>query len=295
VALSIKKMGARLGAEIQGVDLSKPMDDATFEQIKQAFYEHEVIYFRGSEFSDEDHIRFSRRWGEVRKLKYNPNDLRTLSGNLEINVVSNVLDEQGKHIGTYDSGLFWHTDGAYYPGNHRKTLLHALEIPRDTNGKPLGDTVFASATAAYEALSESMKKRLAGLQALHSLAKRHEKTVAVGKQDSWRIAQPRKETLAKEKSTTEAVHPVIRPHPVTGKKCLYVSDAHTVRILDIPEDESNDLIAELTAHLVKPEFLYRHSWQESDLLMWDDNATQHKATFDYALPQRRVMHRTIVL
>jgi taurine dioxygenase len=166
----------------------------------------------------------------------------------------------------------------------------------------LGDTVFADVVAAYDALPESMKKRLEGLTALHTVLKRRQKTLDAGV-DSYRTSEARKKTVdtvlasndTEKKKILEAVHPVVRVHPATGRKCIYVTDAHTAHIIGMPKDESRDLIKELTEHVIKPEFLYRHSWKVNDLLMWDDCSSQHKATFDYKLPQRRVMHRTIVL
>lgn len=280
MSIKITETGAALGACIEGVDLRKELDEATFAQVRNAFYEHEVVYFRGGELGDEDHIRFSARFGELRKLKLD----QLHAQHPEIFIVSNIV-EGGKHIGAYDAGLFWHTDGAYLKNPHAISALRALEVPVQ-EGRVLGDTVFASMSAAYNALSESMKKRLEGLQALQSIIHRHQKTVESGR---------KKEYNAAVKADPEAVHPVVRVHPITKRKCLYVSEGYTVKILGLPEDESKSLLAELTDHIAKPQFHYRHNWREQDLVMWDDCSTQHKATFDYALPLRRRMHRTTVI
>jgi taurine dioxygenase len=280
VSIKITETGAALGACIDGVDLRKELDEATFAQVRNAFYEHEVVYFRGVELGDEDHIRFSARFGELRKLKLD----QLHAQHPQIFIVSNIV-EDGKHIGAYDAGLFWHTDGAYLKNPHAISALRALEVPVQ-EGRVLGDTVFASMSAAYNALSESMKKRLEGLQALQSIIHRHQKTVESGR---------KKEYNAAVKADPEAVHPVVRVHPITKRKCLYVSEGYTVKILGLPEDESKSLLAELTDHIAKPQFHYRHNWREQDLVMWDDCSTQHKATFDYALPLRRRMHRTTVI
>ncbi|MGZ5091245.1 MAG: TauD/TfdA dioxygenase family protein [Burkholderiales bacterium] len=280
MSIKITETGAALGARIDGVDLRKELDEATFAEVRNAFYEHEVVYFRGVELGDEDHIRFSARFGELRKLKLD----QLHAQHPEIFIVSNIV-EDGKHIGAYDAGLFWHTDGAYLKNPHAISALRALEVPVQ-EGRVLGDTVFASMSAAYDALSESMKKRLAGLQALQSIIHRHEKTLQSGR---------KKEYNAAVKADPEAVHPVVRVHPITKRKCLYVSEGYSIRILGLPEDESKSLLAELTDHIAKPQFHYRHNWREHDLVMWDDCSTQHKATFDYALPLRRRMHRTTVI
>ena len=279
MAIRITPTGAALGARID-VDLTRPLDEATFAEVRRAFYEHEVVYFRGAELSDEDQIRFSARCGELRRLKLD----NLHAKHPEIFIVSNI-QEDGKFIGAYDAGLFWHTDGAYLANPHAISALRALEVP-EQDGRVLGDTTFASMSASYDALSAAMKKRLDGLQALHSIIYRHQKTVDAGR---------KKEYNAAVKADPEAVHPVVRVHPVTGRKCLYVSEGYTVKILGLPEDESKDLIAEIVAHVTKPEFQYRHNWRENDLVMWDDCSTQHKANFDYAATLRRRMHRTTVM
>jgi taurine dioxygenase len=280
LGIEVIASGDALGARIEGVDLTQPLDDATFAAVRDAFYRHEVVYFRGQRLSDADHIRFSERFGELRKLKLD----QLHAQHPEIFVVSNIV-EDGKYVGAYDAGLFWHTDGAYLKNPHAISALRALEVPVQ-EGKVLGDTVFASMSAAYDALSDAMKKKLEGLQALQSIIHRHEKTLKEGR---------KKEYNAAVKADPEAVHPVVRVHPVTKRKCLYVSEGYTVKILDVPEDESRDLIAELTRQCARPEFHYRHNWREGDLVMWDDCSTQHKATFDYSLPLRRLMHRTTVI
>ena len=279
MSIRITPTGAALGARID-VDLANGLDDAAFEEVRRAFYRYEVVYFRGAELSDEDQIRFSARFGELRKLKLDGLHAK----HPEIFIVSNIMDE-GKYIGSYDAGLFWHTDGAYLANPHAISALRALEVP-EQDGRVLGDTIFASMSASYDALSASMKKRLEGLQALQSIIHRHQKTLQSGL---------KKEYNAAVKADPEAVHPVVRVHPVTGRKCLYVSEGYTVKIIGLPDDESRDLISELVSHCTKPEFQYRHNWRQGDLVMWDDCSTQHKATFDYALPLRRRMHRTTVI
>jgi taurine dioxygenase len=141
-------------------------------------------------------------------------------------------------------------------------------------------------SAAYNALPERMKQRLDGLQALQSINFRQEKTLKAGIQ---------KEYNAAVKASPEAIHPVVRVHPINKRKCLYVSEGYTAKIIGLPEDESRDLIAELTAHSTKPEFQYVHNWRQHDLVMWDDCSTLHKATFDYPPTLRRRMHRTTVI
>ena len=281
--LSIAETGAALGAEIRGVDLSGPIDDGTFDQIRRAFERYAVIIFRDHPFDDADHIRFSARFGELKKLKL----AQFLAGrHPEIFVVSNIK-EDGKYIGVHDAGMFWHSDGPFLNKPHGPSALHALEVPMQ-DGRALGDTCFASTAAAYDALPTAMKERIDGLQAVNSLLRRHQLAVKQGVADTAVLSQ-----VAAQES--EAVHPVVRVDRRSGRKCLYVSEGYTTRILGLPQDESDALVAELAAHCVKPEFQYRHSWRVHDLVMWDNCSTQHKATFDYQLPQRRLMHRTTLV
>jgi taurine dioxygenase len=280
MSITITETGAALGARVEGVDLTRELDDATFAAMRAAFYRHEVLYFRGVELSDDDHIRFSARFGELRRIKLD----EVHAQRPELFVVSNI-QEDGKYIGSYDAGIFWHTDGAYLANPHAISALYAHEVP-EQDGRVLGDTAFASMSAAYHALSASMKQRLEGRNALHSIIHRHQKTLGAGL---------KKEYNAAVKADPEAVHPVVRIHPVSKRKCLYVTEGYTVKILGLPEDESRDLLAELVGHCTKPEFRYVHNWRRHDLVMWDDCATQHKATFDYPPTLRRRMHRTTVI
>jgi taurine dioxygenase len=279
--IQIKPTGCALGAEVIGADLTRPIPDADFAVIRDAFYTHEVLFFRGQELTDDDHIRFSARFGPLRKIKLtNVLDKR----NPEIMVISNIKKD-GKYIGAYDAGVFWHTDGAYLPNPHAISALRALIVP-EVEGKVLGDTKFVSVSAAYNTLPDAVKQRIDGLTAVQSILFRLKQTLDAGIKKDYGEAV---------KSDPQATHPVVRVHPVNGRKCLYVTEGYTERILGLPEDESRDLIKELTSHCIKPEFQYRHRWRQHDLVMWDDCATQHQATFDYPESTPRLMHRTTVV
>jgi taurine dioxygenase len=278
--ITVTKCDAALGAEI-GVDLSRPLDDATFRAVEDSFHDNIVVFFRGQTLSNERHIEFSRRFGELEihiVKKY------LLPGHPEILLVSNIKNEGGDHIGLADAGFTWHSDVSYRRNPSRCSLLYAKEVPvRD--GVVLGDTVFANCIAAYEALPTVMKKRLDGLKAIHrySMRRRVENS-------------PRpKLTAAQIAETPDVAHPIIRTHPFTGRKAIYVTAGECIGVEGMPQDEAVDLIAELDAHCVKPEFLYRHHWQAGDLVMWDNASAMHLAICDYALPERRLMHRTTVI
>ena len=277
---AITKSGAACGAEI-ACDLAQDIDEATFREIEHAFHDNIVVFFRRHNLSNERHIEFSRRIGEPEihiVKKY------LLPDSPEILLISNIRDDRGEHIGLADAGFTWHSDTSYRRRPSRCSLLYAKEVPQ-RGGRPLGDTVFANTVAAYEALPESMKKRLARLKAVHRYSAR--RRVA---------ASPRpKLTRQQVEETPDIAHPIVRTHPYTGRKSLYVTAGECIGIEGMPDDEALDLVAELDSHCVRPEFLYRHKWQVGDLLMWDNTSSMHLAICDYALPERRRMHRTTVI
>jgi taurine dioxygenase len=277
--LKVQRSSAPLGAEILGVDLSKSLDDAVFREIVDLFHKHEVVFFRNQQLTPEQHVAFSRRFGEL-ELHVRKDCCRP--GYPELFVVSNVI-ENGKPIGSQDAGLFWHSDLCYLKEPSRGSLFHAREVPLDAQGKPVGDTMFASATAAYNALSEVDKRKIEGLKAVNSYAKGYYRD---------RNSGPRKPLTEEQKMRTPDVeHPIVRTHPFTGKKSLFINEGYTASIVGLDRQEGDALLARLCEHSTRPEFVYRHQWRIGDFLIWDNCSTQHRAVMDYALPQRRVMER----
>jgi taurine dioxygenase len=276
----VTKSGAACGAEI-ACDLAQDIDEATFRKIERAFHDNIVVVFRRQNLSNERHIEFSRGFGE---LEIHIVEKYLLPGFPEILLISNARDDRGEHIGLADAGFTWHSDTSYRRRPSRCSLLYAKEVPQ-RDGRPLGDTVFANAIAAYEALPERMKERLAGLKAIHRYSARR------------RVADSPRPKLTQEQldETPDVAHPIVRTHPYTGRRSLYVTAGECTGIENMPDDEALDLIAELDTHCVRPEFLYRHKWQVGDLLMWDNTSSMHLAICDYALPERRLMHRTTVI
>ena len=280
--ITIRKLGGPLGAEIAGVDLSKPMDDATFKRLEDAFHQNCVVAFRNQKLTAEQHIGFSRRFGDLSvHVLRQYNDPK----NPEILVLSNIV-ENGKPIGIQDGGQYWHTDLSYTAEPSRCSLLYAVEIPFE-NGVALGDTLFVNTCAAYEALSDEMKARLAGLKATHNYTARYER-MKEGGGTRVQLEEDQK------KAVPDVVHPVVRTHPFTGRKSLYINEGFTVGIVGMPKDESDALLAELYKHVTDERFMYRHKWQVGDLLMWDNCSTQHNATPNDGPLQRRHMRRTTV-
>jgi len=271
--IEIIPTGAALGAEIRGVDLARPLDEATFAGIERAYAEHGVIFFREQQITPAQQVAFTRRFGEI---EFNIFGERwSVEGCPEIVVVSNITAD-GRPIGVRRAGENWHSDMCYTARPPRGTMLYAREIP-DLYGLPLGDTEFASAGAAYDALPDDLRRRIEGSRAVFDFTGRK------------RAFPPTRTEIDRYPPVT---HPVVRRHPVTGRKCLYVMRDDCTGIEGMQADEAEALICALADHIVKPQFVYRHRWQVGDLLMWDNCLVQHRALQDYDLPQRRLMHRT---
>ncbi|WP_158924335.1 TauD/TfdA family dioxygenase [Acidisphaera sp. S103] len=280
MTLSVLPSGKTLGAEIV-VDLAGDTDDATFRRIEAAFHDHIVVVFRNQRLSSERQIAFSRRFGELEihiVKKY------LLADYPEILLVSNIKNAAGENIGLADAGFTWHSDVSYRQRPSRCSLLYAIEVP-EQDGVTLGNTVFANTIRAYDALPDSMKTWLAGRRAVHRYSER------------MRVANsPRpKLTAAQLAETPDVAHPIVRTHPFTGRRALYVTKGECIGIEGVPDDEGRAVIEELHDHCLRPEFHYRHQWRTGDLLMWDNATAMHLAICDYALPQRRLMHRTTVI
>ena len=291
--ITVTKLGKHLGAQISGVDLSKPLDDDTFAQIHKAFFDNEVVFFRNQRLTPEQQVAFTRRFGT---LEVHVRKESRLEGHPEILIVSNVLDDKGKAIGAQDAGRFWHSDLSYKQMPSLLSALYALEVPVK-DGVILGQTDFASTTAAYDALPEEMKRRLQDLKNVHSYRYYRAKNMEAQRQEQargQRTVQEHVLTPEQLASVPDSEAPIVRTHPVTGRKGLFINEAHTSHIVGLPEAESAALKTELCAHIIKPKFRYEHHWQIGDLLMWDNAAALHKANFNYDLPLRRLMHRTTV-
>jgi taurine dioxygenase len=277
--MNIIPSGGAHGAEITGVNLSKPLDEATFEAVMNAFHDHAVIVFRDQTLSEQNHVDFSARIGEIDNDVYGH---FAHPDHNEIIILSNILDEDGNPIGVQEAGLFWHTDLAYTQTPSRASLLHSLEIPVTEDGTVLGDTLFSNTAAAYDALSDDIKARIQG----KTITNRH----AHAYFKSGHGEQFKKSAEAMH----DVIHPLVVEHPFTGQKILFCNEAMTVCINELPEAESDELLGFLVEHVKKPEFVYRHKWQVGDLLVWDNFPTQHSVDHNFKLPLRRRMQRITV-
>jgi taurine dioxygenase len=273
--LQIKPVSEHVGAEISDVNLGTNLSNDTFEKIEDAYNRYSLLIFRDQELMPDQHITFARRFGE---LEISPRTEFALPGYPEVLVLSNII-ENGKPIGNADAGRTWHTDMSYTKTPPRGSLLYAREIPIE-NGRALGDTVFASAAAAFESLPKHEQVSLLGLRAIH--------------RGSAKKYAPGSKLADMVKDIPDVEHPVIRTHPATGRKAIYVCEGECVAICGMADEESLPLIKRLADLVTRPEFCYRHRWRVGDLLMWDNATTQHLAISDYQLPLRRLMHRVAV-
>jgi taurine dioxygenase len=265
--LEIRPIAGALGAEIAGIDLTRDPDDATLAALRRAWLDHQVIFFRDQPLPPGRLLAFARRFGDVVEYPF----VKGLDDFPEVTPVIKLENE------TVNFGGLWHTDTAYLERPPMGTMLVAREVP------PFGgDTLFASMYLAYETLSEGMKRLLDGLIAVNSSAKA----------DVTKTREDRMRDGAKAGARTEYVaeHPVVRTHPETGRKALYVNPGHTLRFKDMTEPESAPLLQFLYAHQVRPEFTCRFRWQAGSIAFWDNRCTLHNPINDYH-GHRRVMHR----
>jgi len=274
----IRRFDAPVGAEIVGLDVSKPINDADFARIHRAHLDHHVVVFRDQQVSPAAHIDFSRRFGP---LEIHVLHQFQLALHPEILIVSNVK-ENGEPIGLGDAGAYWHSDISYKANPSLGSLLHAQELPSEG-----GDTLFADQHLAWEALDPELQRRILPLKAEHSYLAKYEELRA---KSPWRP----KLTQAQIEQVKPAVQPVVRTHPETGRKALFVSEHFTTRVVGLPQGESDALLAELFAHSVKPEFVYRHQWAPHDMVFWDNRSVMHLAAGTPDALRRKLYRTTVV-
>lgn len=272
-SVDIRPLVAPIGAEVRGLALSDPLRPETLMAMHQALLRYQLLVFPDQRLDDEQHLEFARHWG---KLQLHVLDQYRHSGRPEILWITN-LDANGQPKGEHpDPGAtVWHSDGSWSAERGLVTFLHSLRIPAAG-----GDTLYANMYAAYEGLSPDDKRDLNGLMAVHDLDYSRRQTSA------------RRQMSEEQKRDAPAVDwPILRIHPETGRKCLYVGQ-HASHVRGLPEVEGRALIKRLIAHATQPQYVYRHQWRTNELVMWDNRALVHSATeFDW-INDVRVIRRT---
>ncbi|NRF66948.1 TauD/TfdA family dioxygenase [Aquincola sp. S2] len=274
--LHIRPLSDRTGAEVLDLDLGPPLPDHVFAELRAAFHHHQLLRFPDQHIDETQQIAFSRRFGE---LQVHVLDQYRHPQHPEIYVLSNVDAASGRTIGRHpDKGtLTWHSDLSFQRRPALATILYGIETPAVG-----GETQFADMAAAYEALDDAMKRRIAGLRTVHDLDRSRR-----------RMGEPPM-TAAQRLQTPPIEHPLVRTHPDTGRKVLYLS-RHVSHIAGLPADQSETLIEQLMAHATQPRFVFSYRWRPRDVLMWDNRSTIHRATSYDTSAERRVIHRTVVI
>jgi taurine dioxygenase len=283
--LTIEPTGAVLGATVRGLDLARPFDESDVGRILLALGRHGVLRFPEQQLDFASLKRFSELFGEIQG---NPiRDADPAREYPEIGILSN-LKEDGKYVGSPDAGQDWHTDITYRAVPGFVNVLYGIRIPH-RDGKPLGGTEFSNMHLAYEDLPSEIKSRLAQMTATHNFEKFWEHMRR--NHGSERSAM----TDEQRRRRPPVIHPVFLTHPITGRKVLYCNPGYAVRINELPERESDEMLEFLFAHQLQIKFRYTHVWTENDVLLWDHLGTIHRAIADYRPDEIRLIRRCQVM
>jgi len=274
---TIRPLDAALGAEVFGLDLFQPLSDDDFARLHRAHLDHHLLIFRDMRITPTQQVAFSRRFGplQIHVLRQ-----FQLPSDPEILIISNIK-ENGQPIGLGDAGHYWHSDLSYKEIPSLGSMLHAQELPQIG-----GDTLFANQHTAWETLPQALKDKIANLTAEHGyLAKYAE----LQRRNPWRPNL----TQAQIDEVKPVVQPVVRVHPETGRRALFVSEHFTTRIVGLPQEESDALLAELFDYSTRAEHVYRHQWLPHDMVFWDNRSLMHLAA-GCPEDQRRKLYRTTI-
>ena len=275
MSISIKNFNAPLGAEIAGIDLSKPLAQDDVEVIEDAWRERLVVVFRGQRLSDPQLLAFSRNFGELDPPGPNPYGEPFNKQHPEINVISNVI-ENGKPIGNLGDGeAVWHADMTYVDAPPKAAMLHSLEVPPSG-----GNTYFANMIAAYETLPADLRTAAEGKVAVHDASRNSAGMLRKGYKEVTDVRE-----------TVGAHHPLVRTNPETGRRALFLGRRPNAYVLGLEVADSEALLDSLWAHATQPRFAMCHEWQVGDLLMWNNLSVLHRRD-PFDPKSRRVMHRT---
>jgi taurine dioxygenase len=274
MSITVTPTGAALGAEVDGIDLRR-ITDADFAAVYRAWLAHSVLLFRGQTLDDDDLIAFSRRFGELDFAPIQENGRRFVEGHPEIYVVSNVI-ENGVAIGSLGAGeAVWHTDMSYLEDPPKASMLYAIEIPPAG-----GNTGFTSMYRAYEALPETLKRRLEGRRVKHD-----------GTYNSGGYVREGVTPTDDPREAPGTYHPIVCTHPETGRKCLYLGRRRNAYIEGLDLAESEALLDEVWRYATRDELTWYNTWRVGDVVLWDNRCTMHRRDpFDAS--SRRIMHRT---
>jgi len=273
MSISVRPLSHALGAEIQGVDLAKPFSNSEFDQIHRTFLERGILLFRDQKITREQHIAFSRRFGELDRHDSLPRDRHP--DYPELLLVTNIPEKDGTPSASKYTGQQWHSDMSFTLEPSLGSLLRGIVIP------PVGgDTMFTNMYLAYETLSDGMKKMIEPLHGVHTGRRKVLDADTEREKEQTRINPP-------------IAQPLVRVHPETGRKALYIGEKVS-SLVGMTEEESKPIVDYLVKHATRPQFVYRHQWKQDDIIMWDNRCTMHIALGDYAEGETRHLERTTV-
>jgi taurine dioxygenase len=274
-----------LGARVEDLDLSLPLSDEQFGQLEQALGKYGVLSYPKQNLTALQLKNFSERFG---RLEVNVANVYQEPGLPEVMILSNKRDENGKPIGLGDAGQDWHTDMSYSNMIAFTNILYAIEIPH-RNGEPLGNTEFCNMHAAYEELPAELKAKLEGMTVTHDFAKFWDRMRALPGSNRKPLSE------AQRAAKPPVSHPIFLTHPITGKKVLYANPGYSMRINELPQEESDRILEFLFEHQLQTRFQYKHRWSVGDVLMWDNIGTLHNAVPDYGPEEHRYIKRCQVM
>lgn len=269
--MEFKRLSHALGAQVIGLDLTRPVNDADFAGVHRAFLDYGILLFRGQEITREQHIAFSRRFGQLDDNGRSPDTDPEFP---ELTIVTTRPKADGSPSESRYTGQLWHSDIPFSLTPAMGSLLRCVELPGVG-----GDTQFANMYLAYDTLSDGMKKLLTGLDGIHTRARKFTTLSA--------------QRAAFLKSQRPVAQPAVRVHPETGRKALYVGEK-VKQFVGLTPEESKPLLDFLNVHAVRPQFVYRHQWQQHDIVMWDNRCTMHLAVGDFEDTGIRHMERTTI-
>ena len=276
--------GKILGATVEGLDLAQPLTQNNLAVVQKALGAYGVIRFPKQHLTAQQLVDFSARFG---KLEINVANSHQEPGLPQIMILSNII-ENGKAIGLSDAGQSWHTDMSYSKTIAFANVLYGIKIPH-RNGKTLGNTEFCNMHAAYDGLAAVLKQKLEGKTVLHDFNKFWD----MMRREKGSTRPPL--TPAQRKARPPVSHPIFLTHPLTGRRVLYANPGYAMRINELPERESDDMLAYLFEHQTQAQYRYAHVWEEGDLMLWEDIGTIHNAVADYAPHEHRYIKRCQVM
>jgi taurine dioxygenase len=272
--IDIRPLAPTFGAELRGLNLAEPLTDSVRQQIEALYYQYRVVLIRGQELTPDQQIAFSRGFGDLNLHVYQ----RIVPGKPEVIVLSNLLDEHGNPVGSANCALSWHTDGTHLKQPVTTSMLYCVVAPGEG-----GETEFADTATAYDDLPIDLRAFIDDKKAIHSYLLLQQRSFP-----------DRPLSEVKRREIPDILQSLVWLHPVTGRKALYLGEHIIAGVEGMPKDEGIALVTQLREHATQPRYVYRHTWQPGDMLIWDNRCTLHRATYLDVIKQKRRLHRTTI-